>query len=350
MGEREQKRIRLSLRERYGAAQVSSAMSQPPLVSICAVCYQHARYLENCLEHFLAQETDFPVEILVHDDASTDGSQDILRRYAARYPGLIFPLLQTENQYSQGITNISGAFNFPRARGKYLALSDCDDYWCDSGKLQKQVDYMEAHEDCMLCVHAACVVNENGEFVNAELMRPYTQNRVLSPEEIIDSRRGFPFASFLLRRSLVSELPGYYTQCPVGDRPLELMAAAAGKVCYMDEAMSVYRFNVEGSWTAQMKAGDYVDKQNRYAEQMGKCYELFDRASGGRYHALSVRAAERLYFLTRVNIRDWAEIYKPAYRGFLRELGLTTRLLMRLEYHFPGLYRRLQRRYHGRHA
>ena len=133
-----------------------------PLVSICAVCYNHANYLRQALDGFLAQRGDFDIEILVHDDASTDGSAEILRRYAARYPDKIFPILQRENQYRQGRQNISGIFNFPRARGKYIALMDCDDYWCNPGKLEAQVSYLEAHPDCAMTVHAAAVKNDRG--------------------------------------------------------------------------------------------------------------------------------------------------------------------------------------------
>ena len=109
------------------------------MVSICVVTYQHAKYIRQALDSFLAQKCDFDFEILIHDDASTDGAADIIAEYEQRYPDKIRAILQKENQYSQGITNISGAFNFPRARGKYIALCDGDDYWCDENKLAIQV-------------------------------------------------------------------------------------------------------------------------------------------------------------------------------------------------------------------
>ena len=127
------------------------------MASINCVTFNHVNYIRTALDSFLMQKTDFAFEILVHDDASTDGTSDIIREYAARYPEKVKPLIQTENQYSQGIDNISGAFNFPRARGKYIFMCDGDDYFLSPDKLQKQVDYMETHPDCTLCIHLSLI-------------------------------------------------------------------------------------------------------------------------------------------------------------------------------------------------
>src|SRR6056297_666254 len=99
-----------------------------PVVSICCITYNHGPYIEEALQGFLIQETDFPFEILVHDDASTDNTPDIIRRYHKAYPNLIRPVYQTKNHYSRGI-NPDMAFNQTRARGEYLALCEGDDFW-----------------------------------------------------------------------------------------------------------------------------------------------------------------------------------------------------------------------------
>ena len=121
-----------------------------PLVSICTTTYQHRRYIRQTLDSFLNQKTDFPFEILVHDDCSSDGTVEILEEYARRYPDVVCPVFEKENQYSRGVP-INETFNFPRARGKYIALCEGDDFWCDDGKLQAQADYMESHPDCTFC-------------------------------------------------------------------------------------------------------------------------------------------------------------------------------------------------------
>jgi glycosyltransferase involved in cell wall biosynthesis len=317
-----------------------------PFVSICAVAYNHAPYIRECLNGFLKQKTDFPFEILIHDDASTDGTGDIIREYAKKYPDIIRPMLETENQYSKGITNISGAFNFPRARGKYIALSDCDDYWCDPEKLRVQTDYMESHPECMLTVHCAKTVNENGEFVNRNLMRPYPHDCLLTSEELVDKAGSFPFASMLLRAEIVKTLPDYYVRCPVGDRPLELMAAAKGYAFYFDRPMSVYRFNGAGSWTNSMMSGDYKKKQNEYAKKMREMYESFDRETGGQFRREAVSASHRVFYLTQVNLRNWSVIYDRKYWKFYQELPGREKFFCMFEHRLPHIYQGVQGLYH----
>ena len=122
-----------------------------PLVSICCVTYNHAPFIRQCIDGFLMQETTFPVEILIHDDASEDGTDGIIREYADKYPEKIFPLYEEQNQYSRGVK--IDFFNYNRARGKYIAYCEGDDYWTDPLKLQKQVDFMESHPEYSVCFH-----------------------------------------------------------------------------------------------------------------------------------------------------------------------------------------------------
>jgi len=109
-------------------------MADDIVVSISCITYNHAPYIRQCLDGFVMQKTTFPFEILIHDDASTYGTPDIIREYEAKYPGLIKPIYQTENQHSKGV-KISQTFNWPRARGKDIALCEGDDYWTDPYKL-----------------------------------------------------------------------------------------------------------------------------------------------------------------------------------------------------------------------
>lgn len=122
-----------------------------PLVSIDCTTYNHENFIRDAIEGFLMQKTTFPVEILIHDDASTDKTASIVREYEEKYPHLIKPIYQTENQYSKRDGSI-GRIQRGRARGKYVALCEGDDYWTDPLKLQKQVDFLENNKDYILTV------------------------------------------------------------------------------------------------------------------------------------------------------------------------------------------------------
>lgn len=128
-------------------------MMRTPLVSICCITYNHAQFIRKCLDGFLMQTTNFPIEILIHDDCSTDGTTEIIREYETIYPDLIFPLYEEENQYQHGKAAEIDFYNYRRARGKYIAYCEGDDYWTDPLKLQKQVDFMEANPEYSVCFH-----------------------------------------------------------------------------------------------------------------------------------------------------------------------------------------------------
>lgn len=315
--------------------------SNLPLVSINCITFNHEAYIRSALDGFLMQKTDFPFEILLHDDASTDNTPDIIREYAERYPDIIRPMYQTENQYSKGISNISGRFNFPRARGRYIAMCEGDDYWTDPDKLQMQVDYMEQHPDCALCFHSARVEVEDGSLTESRV-RPYQGDRIVAPEEIIAKKSGYATASLLFPTEYVRRLPDYYVNCPVGDTPLQLLMATHGYGYYFDRDMCVYRVGVSVSWTTESKKGNYVEKQKKYFEEMKASYQVFNRETDGRFAPAVEEAVSRLYFLTMVNTRQYKEVTKPANRQFYQELTARTRFFIRFEMIAPGLYRWLQ--------
>ena len=125
---------------------------EQPLVSTLCVVYNQAPYLRQCLDGLVSQETTFGYEIIIHDDASTDGSADIIREYVAKYPKKVRAILQTKNQFSQK-KDIWATFLIPQAKGKYITFCEGDDYWCDSMKLQRQVDFLEVHPEVSICYH-----------------------------------------------------------------------------------------------------------------------------------------------------------------------------------------------------
>lgn len=137
-----------------------------PLVIVKCKVYNHGPYLRQCLDGFVMQQTNFPFEVIVHDDASTDASAAIIREYAEKYPDIIKPIYETENQYSKGAASVAGkkidaAINHGF---KYCAICEGDDYWTDPLKLQKQVDFLESHPDfVMCCSNHLCYQQESGK-------------------------------------------------------------------------------------------------------------------------------------------------------------------------------------------
>lgn len=216
-------------------------MNSDVLVSICCITYNHAPYIRQCLDGFIMQKTNFKFEILIHDDASTDGTADIIREYEAKYPNILKPIYQTENQYSKG-KNISATYNWPRAVGKYVAMCEGDDYWTDPLKLQKQVDFLEGHPDFSMCFHRAKIKNEcnaNTSYARCEEIetKEYFAND-MCPMWIV------PTASVVYRRQLVSTYPIKHRDWfDSGDIVLFETCAHVGRVWGMEDAMSVYRMN-----------------------------------------------------------------------------------------------------------
>ncbi|MEG0214761.1 MAG: glycosyltransferase family A protein [Hungatella sp.] len=317
-------------------------------VSICCLAFNHEPYIRKALDSFLMQKTDFKFEVVIHDDHSTDQTAAIIREYEERYPAIIHPLYQAENQYSQGIRNISGAFNFPRAQGKYIAMCEGDDFWCDDHKLKLQVDYMEAHPDCMLCFHAAGIESED-QALRSRRIRPYVGDRICTEEDVIDKKANYPTASLLFRTASVKHLPKYYEECPVGDIPLQIYLVDQGYAYYMDRRMSVYRQGVAVSWSEQMEQGNYEQKLTDHHRKMKEMFTAFDRETYGRYHEAVENAMQRMDFLTQLNVRHYRQARQPQYRRYYLELPLRTRMLIDLELYCPAMYRLLQKAWYGLH-
>jgi glycosyltransferase involved in cell wall biosynthesis len=210
-----------------------------PLVSVCCITYNHEPYIEDALEGFLIQETDFPFEILIHDDASTDRTADIIGQYEAAYPNLIKPIYQLQNQWSKGIR--PELINLKRAKAKYIAFCEGDDYWTDPLKLQKQVDFLEANPKYgLLHTDGDFHYTRNGKVINNFIKKSGRKpNAVNDPYEAI-LRSEYPVitCSTMFRASLAKSID--YDNMPrfkMGDTFLWLELARQSKVHFFDDAM-----------------------------------------------------------------------------------------------------------------
>ena len=299
----------------------------PPLVSICCVTYNHADTVAQALEGFLAQRDDVAIEVLVHDDASTDGTEEILRRYAAQYPEIVKPLFETENQYSRGVS-MDATFNFPRATGQYIALCEGDDYWCDPHKLRDQLAQMDAHPGCTFCFTNGYVRDMSGAAEDRPFIPYYPAEAVLyvpqTREMDVAQVAGLTFiptASFLFPRATLAQVPRelLLAPCPSGDLRMKLLFTAAGKALYVHAFTCVYRLNAASSVMARWGA-EAAQKTRLRCGQMLDMLDGVDRYSGGKYHkALMVLMdAQRRVLLEAVP--KVALLRDPAYRRVLRAL------------------------------
>lgn len=220
-----------------------------PLVSVLALTYNQGEYVEDMLKGFLRQETTFPVEFIIHDDASTDGTRQILEWYEEEHPGIFQMIYEDENQWSKGV-KITRNILLPRARGKYIAFCEGDDFWIDKNKLQKQADFLEAHPDCVCVAHNALIWDCENNLINA--MDVYDSGRVLSARDIIDRRHPALATASKMHRKEVLWLPPLFLSCgEVGDMPTDFYAFTKGKIYYAEDIMSVYRYKSKGSWSVR---------------------------------------------------------------------------------------------------
>ena len=222
-------------------------------VSVLCTAYNHEKYIADALESFVSQVTDFPFEVLVTDDASTDGTPEIIRQYADRYPDIIRYFHQDKNLFSQGI-NIFTELLFKEARGEYYAWCEGDDYWSDSTKLQQQIDFLESHPGYSGCVHNSvyhfCEGNEPDR-----LVIPESGDRDIGFDTVIHGMsESFHTSSILVRADVINPPPDFYnTAFAYGftDYAIAIQMTLSGKVRFIDKPMSVYRMTSnDASWSS----------------------------------------------------------------------------------------------------
>lgn len=280
------------------------------VVSIWCLVYNHSNYIRDALEGILAQKTEYLYEIVIVDDASTDGTTDIIREYAQKHPELFHVFLLKNNIYKNPsriavLNNLKGKY----LTGKYVAFCEGDDFWTDMHKLQMQVSYMEEHPDCMLTMHDA----EKLDFSAGTKARMIgvDEDCDIPTEELILQKRGiWPTASMIVRKECAI-LEGFFSECGVGDWPLQLHAATKGKIHYFGRCMSVYRFLQEGSWSSGMQ------KLNEnllvHSAKMVTFLQKYDRYTKGCFCSQIIERRQRFYahlIYSYGEMRDFFDICK----------------------------------------
>jgi glycosyltransferase involved in cell wall biosynthesis len=224
---------------------MNKVMEEAPLVSVICTTYNHEKFIAQAIESFLMQKTSFPIEVIIHDDCSTDGTASIIRSYENRFPELIRPIYQIENQYSLG-KRIIGIV-LPCCKGKYVAWCEGDDYWTDPLKLQKQVEYLESYTEISLCFH-----NMNIIYENCDIETHYSNVNQKEITTIDDLAKGnYIYTASTVFRNLFKELPKWFDSSPLGDWPLFLLLAQKGNIGFINDVMGVYRVHNGGVWSSK---------------------------------------------------------------------------------------------------
>jgi len=254
-----------------------------PVVSICSITYNHEKYITEAIDSFLMQETEFPFEIVIGEDCSTDDTRKVIEEYISKYPNLI-KLIISDN-------NVGANANFERTlkfcQGKYIALCEGDDYWIDAKKLQTQIKFLENNIEYAGSGHQAKIVGSS----NIDQNRVYRQNikNVLNKNDFL---RDCPFqtASFIFKANIIKKHP-LPQNILSGDKAIMLLVSRFGLIKYFNESMSAYRLHeggLSGNVTMDMMLKDLniipwiidIDlkfPKYRYKSYLHECIMLFPR-------------------------------------------------------------------------
>ncbi len=230
-------------------------------VTVLLTTYNHEEYIAQALDTVLMQETEFDYEIIVLEDCSTDATREIVIAYQKRYPDKIRLRLPDRNQYS----NKPFAEVFQSARSRYIAILDGDDYWTSPKKLQKQVDFLEAHSECVLCFHNAIRIYE--DLSRLPLRYTFQAQKTISTVEDIWQSCFIAGCTPMFRKAMIGHIPEWYYAISYGDWPFYIFCAQYGKIGYIDEILGVYRIHGQGVWS-KLDAIQKLEGQIAFYETM----------------------------------------------------------------------------------
>lgn len=225
------------------------------VVTILTLAYNHEPYIRQCLDGILMQQTNFKFELLIHDDASTDGTTNIIREYESKYPEIIKPIYQKENQYSNKVP-IGVTYLYPRAIGKYIALCEGDDYWTDPLKLQKQVDFLEANPDFVMCsTHYTIYSQYNHTMGDTFPLITRDKDLIYSLNDFITDKVWYTQPLTSMFRNNVKVLDAYKKCSYRKDATLFYLLLKEGKGMLLKDVTGIYRQHAGGIWSGTSDLG-----------------------------------------------------------------------------------------------
>ena len=273
------------------------------LVDVTICTYNHQNYISKCIEGVLMQKTNFKFRVLIADDCSTDTSQDIIKRYSQDYPEIIFPFLRQKNLGSKENSKLL----FGACTAKYIANCDGDDYWIDENKLQKQVDFLEANPDYSICAHRTLFLRQgklepdNGYDEDVT----YTINDLASKNSV--------HSNTMVLRNVINPLPDSFSQSPIGDYYLVMLASRYGHTMVLKDAMAVYRVHSGGVFSS-------ISEKKQLVDSITSLDIIIENFKDGNDNVKKSLVDQRLRYMTRLlGVLYKNEDYK-AYYELLRSL------------------------------
>jgi glycosyltransferase involved in cell wall biosynthesis len=213
------------------------------VVSVCMITYNHQDYISKAIEGVLIQKTNFPFELIISNDTSTDKTEDIINEFIATHPNgaLIKKFTQVVNL---GMMS-NFFFAFKKCTGKYIAMCEGDDFWTDPYKLQKQIDFLEANIEYTICYHRVKVLNKKNFIIHDITEERYNKikNSPITLDDLLDVGN-FIHTPSVVFKNVIKEIPYQFEFSSVGDYFLYVMLAKEGFIKRLDDVMAVYRSGV----------------------------------------------------------------------------------------------------------
>lgn len=316
-------------------------------VSVLCAAYNHEKFIRSALDGFVMQKTDFAFEVLVHDDASTDKTADIIKEYADKHPQIIKPIFQTENQYSKKVS-ITNDILAPMTRGKYIAFCEGDDFWTDENKLRLQVEFLESHPDYIACAHNT-TIHDCGGKMKDELMVLQTEEHDVAFENAVWGMRGtYQTSSLMFRREYLFDMPEfYYTALKhgFGDHPRAIWYTLVGKIRFLPYNMSTYRFRSNPvSWSASMSAPEKLVRHKLHSIEMLESVKKY--VSDERSRLVDEVILKEKFDILEAEGR-YSEMKKTPFSRLWRTQSFKVKLRIFLKANCPQLYRMMKKIRYG---
>ena len=250
------------------APDIENERSASPIVSICCVSYNQERFVARALDGMIAQVTDFPFEILIYDDASTDHTPMIIEDYQGKHPHLITSTLSQTNRFSQGFKPLIELTK--SATGKYIAFCEADDYWTDPEKLAKQIEWLEANPETVMVGHKVIAVDQDERpirwFTSRNPFKPHPQEKDFDQYALRTLERVIPTCCRVFR-NIPIKLPDEALPTRASDAFLQVMLAEHGTYKYLETVSpSCYTVSESGIWSSLDRVSELRQKSLLYAQ------------------------------------------------------------------------------------